>query len=246
MFSGSDRPTRQPEAICRFCQFTFQATVGRLCQAGIRRPNQVLRYLGRYTHRVAISNHRLLAFDGEHVTFRWKDYAHGNKQRKMTLEADGVPAPLYPAHSAAGLRPHPAIRIPHEHPAVQPAGTCPRLLTATPKPTETCPTRPATVPPGGARAVMGKCGSDQTSHHASWPPGAGLSTARRSWQIPRPNTCPGRGRIRVFSAEHVSLTRTTMVLLHRAHRRSRNSKAVSPTLRAVSGLGCQAQAPKTR
>jgi hypothetical protein len=48
---------------------------------------QVLRYLGRYTHRVAISNHRLLAFDGERVTLRWKDYAHGNKQRKMTLAA---------------------------------------------------------------------------------------------------------------------------------------------------------------
>jgi hypothetical protein len=48
-------------------------------------PTQVLRYLGRYTHRVAISNHRLLAFDGERVTFRWKDYAHGSKQRKMTL-----------------------------------------------------------------------------------------------------------------------------------------------------------------
>ena len=47
----------------------------------------MLRYLGRYTHRVAISNHRLLAFDGERVTFRWKDYAHGNKQTKMTLEA---------------------------------------------------------------------------------------------------------------------------------------------------------------
>jgi Putative transposase/Transposase zinc-binding domain len=38
-------------------------------------PMQVLRYLGRYTHRVAISNHRLLAFEQEHVTFRWKDYA---------------------------------------------------------------------------------------------------------------------------------------------------------------------------
>jgi hypothetical protein len=46
-----------------------------------------LRYLGRYTHRIAISNHRLQAFDGEHVTFRWKDYAHGGKQRKMTLLA---------------------------------------------------------------------------------------------------------------------------------------------------------------
>ena len=50
-------------------------------------PTKVLRYLGRYTHRIAISNHRLLAFDGERVTFRWKDYAHGGKQRKMTLLA---------------------------------------------------------------------------------------------------------------------------------------------------------------
>jgi hypothetical protein len=50
-------------------------------------PTLVLRYLGRYTHRVAISNQRLLAFDGERVTFRWKDYAHGNKHKKTTLEA---------------------------------------------------------------------------------------------------------------------------------------------------------------
>jgi hypothetical protein len=50
-------------------------------------PLQVLRYLGRYTHRIAISNHRLLAFDGEHVTFRWRDYAHGNQSRVMTLHA---------------------------------------------------------------------------------------------------------------------------------------------------------------
>jgi len=47
----------------------------------------VLRYLGRYTHPVAISNHRLTAFDGERVTFRWKDYAHGNPQRWRTLPA---------------------------------------------------------------------------------------------------------------------------------------------------------------
>ena len=49
-------------------------------------PEKVLRYLGRYTHRIAISNHRLLVFDSERVTFR-KDYAHGGKQRKMTLDA---------------------------------------------------------------------------------------------------------------------------------------------------------------
>ena len=51
-------------------------------------PAHVLRYLGRYTHRMAISNHRLTAFDGEHVSFRWRDYAHGNRQRVMTLDAE--------------------------------------------------------------------------------------------------------------------------------------------------------------
>jgi Putative transposase len=50
-------------------------------------PLQVLRYLGRYTHRVAISNHRLLAFDGQRVTFRWKDYTHDGKWNHMTLAA---------------------------------------------------------------------------------------------------------------------------------------------------------------
>ena len=47
----------------------------------------VLRYLGRDTHRVAISNHRLIAFDGERVTFQWKDYARGHQWRTMTLTA---------------------------------------------------------------------------------------------------------------------------------------------------------------
>jgi putative transposase/transposase-like zinc-binding protein len=50
-------------------------------------PEHVLRYLGRYTHRMAISNHRLAGFDGEGVSFRWRDYAHGGKQRLMTLDA---------------------------------------------------------------------------------------------------------------------------------------------------------------
>ena len=40
-------------------------------------PEHVLHYLARYTHRVAISNHRLVGFDDGKVTFRWKDYAHG-------------------------------------------------------------------------------------------------------------------------------------------------------------------------
>jgi hypothetical protein len=50
-------------------------------------PQHVLRYLGRYTHRMAISNHRITAFDGNRVSFRWRDYAHGGKQKVMTLDA---------------------------------------------------------------------------------------------------------------------------------------------------------------
>jgi Putative transposase/Transposase zinc-binding domain len=52
-------------------------------------PTQVLAYLGRYTHRVAISNPRLLASSGSQVTFQWKDYRHKgrDKSRAMTLAA---------------------------------------------------------------------------------------------------------------------------------------------------------------
>ena len=51
-------------------------------------PEQVLAYLGRYTHRVAISNHRLLKLENGQVAFRWKDYARGNQQRSMTLKTN--------------------------------------------------------------------------------------------------------------------------------------------------------------
>jgi hypothetical protein len=50
-------------------------------------PGQVLDYLGRYTHRVAISNHRLLSLTDTGVRFRYKDYAHGNRRRVMALPA---------------------------------------------------------------------------------------------------------------------------------------------------------------
>ncbi|WP_327207523.1 IS91 family transposase [Rhizobium johnstonii] len=50
-------------------------------------PEQVLAYLGRYTHRIAISNSRLVSIDGDRVTFRWKDYRTGGRQKVMTLDA---------------------------------------------------------------------------------------------------------------------------------------------------------------
>ena len=50
-------------------------------------PAQVLKYLSRYTHRIAIGNRRLVAMDERSVSFRWKDYAHHNRPRTLTLEA---------------------------------------------------------------------------------------------------------------------------------------------------------------
>jgi hypothetical protein len=51
-------------------------------------PEQVLRYLGRYTHRVAISNHRLVSDEDGQVAFRWRDHRHHNKKKTMTVSAD--------------------------------------------------------------------------------------------------------------------------------------------------------------
>jgi hypothetical protein len=51
-------------------------------------PQQALAYLGRYTHRVAISNHRLVSDEGGQVSFQWKDYRHENERKIMTVNAD--------------------------------------------------------------------------------------------------------------------------------------------------------------
>jgi hypothetical protein len=51
-------------------------------------PEQVLDYVGRYTHRVAISNNRLLDIDQGKVTFRYKDYRHDSQQKTMTMDAE--------------------------------------------------------------------------------------------------------------------------------------------------------------
>jgi hypothetical protein len=51
-------------------------------------PQQVLDYLGRYTHRVAISNNRLLSMEDGTVCFRWKDYRHSNRQKTMAITAE--------------------------------------------------------------------------------------------------------------------------------------------------------------
>jgi hypothetical protein len=86
-FHGPIAYSAEPKQSASFLRTVFRQDWVVYAKPAFGGPTHVLRYLGRYTHRVAISNHRLLAFDGERVTFRWKDYAHGSKQRKMTLSA---------------------------------------------------------------------------------------------------------------------------------------------------------------
>lgn len=57
------------------------------CRKPFKSPGHVVRYLGRYTHRVAISNSRILSFDDQSVSFSWKDYKDDSKSKVMTLEA---------------------------------------------------------------------------------------------------------------------------------------------------------------
>jgi hypothetical protein len=56
------------------------------CKPPFHGPETVLEYLGRYTHRVAIANHRILSFGNGRVAFSWKDYADGNKKKTMILD----------------------------------------------------------------------------------------------------------------------------------------------------------------
>ena len=58
------------------------------CKPPFASAEKVISYLGRYTHRVAISNNRMMAMQDGKVTFRWRDYADGNRMKNMTVTAD--------------------------------------------------------------------------------------------------------------------------------------------------------------
>jgi hypothetical protein len=85
--SGSFARLRQPPEFDRFFrQLKHQQWVVH-AKKPFGGPQQVLKYLARYTHRVAISNGRLVALQDGQVTFRWRDSAHGNQIKLMTLHA---------------------------------------------------------------------------------------------------------------------------------------------------------------
>ena len=87
-FHGHLLPLAEPRAFAAWLRVLFRHDWVVYSKRPFGGPEHVLRYLGAYTHRVAISNSRLVALANGHVTFRWRDSAHGNKKRLMTLPVE--------------------------------------------------------------------------------------------------------------------------------------------------------------
>jgi hypothetical protein len=84
-FHGVLTPLRSPKTFAALLGPLFRTRWVVYCKRPFGGPEHALRYLGGYTHRVAISNHRLVALQDGQVTFRWRDSAHKNKKRLMAL-----------------------------------------------------------------------------------------------------------------------------------------------------------------
>ena len=87
-FHGTLAPLTQPKTFTAWLRLLFRKDWVVYAKRPFGGPEYVLQYLGRYTHRVAISNHRLVSFTDGEVTFRWRDSAHNNEQRSLPLSVD--------------------------------------------------------------------------------------------------------------------------------------------------------------
>jgi Putative transposase len=83
--SHNSRPHQRPKTFAAWLRPLFRSPWMVYSKRPFGGAQHALRYLGQYTHRVAISNHRLVTLANGMVTFRWRDSAHHNKKRLMTL-----------------------------------------------------------------------------------------------------------------------------------------------------------------
>ena len=86
-FAGACQPLATPQAWHQFLAPLQTTEWVVYAKEPLQTPQHVLKYLARYTHRIAIANQRLVALENGQVTFRWKDYKHGHQLRTMTLDA---------------------------------------------------------------------------------------------------------------------------------------------------------------
>ncbi len=88
IFPGGIGHLGEPHAFERYRRQFYNKKWVVYCKPPFDGAEGVLQYLGRYTHRIAISNNRIISIDGGNVSFRWRDYSDGDKQKTMTLKAD--------------------------------------------------------------------------------------------------------------------------------------------------------------
>jgi len=84
---GDLRPLAEPSAFLALCEAATHIDWVVHCKPPFGGPERVLKYLARYTHRVAIANHRLRSLDDGHVSFEWKDYSDRGRTKTLTLDA---------------------------------------------------------------------------------------------------------------------------------------------------------------
>jgi hypothetical protein len=87
-FFGRLEPLSEPDTFAQHCAELKDKEWVVYAKRPFAGPQQVLDYVGRYTHRVAISNNRLLDIENDRVCFQWRDYRAGGQVKTMTLSAD--------------------------------------------------------------------------------------------------------------------------------------------------------------
>jgi hypothetical protein len=88
VFDGAIRHLKAPGNFNLFRKQLYEKKWVVYCKPPFGGPEGVLKYLGRYTHRIAISNNRILNIQDGKVFFRWRDYADNNRLKTMTLKTD--------------------------------------------------------------------------------------------------------------------------------------------------------------
>ena len=142
-FSGDLALLAQPKIFASWLRPLFRKDWVVYSKPPFGGPEYVLQYLGRYTHRVAISNHRLLTLADEKVTLRWRDSADNNQQKLMTLSLDEFLRRFLLTPASQRLRPHTPFRLPRQPPACH----SPAALLSNPR---------LTTPANGSRSIYGQ------------------------------------------------------------------------------------------
>ncbi len=80
-FLGNISPLQEPEAFKELLKGLYSQEWVVYCKPPFKGPEGVLQYLGRYTHRITISNNRIIKMEDDKVSFLWRDYSDGNKDK---------------------------------------------------------------------------------------------------------------------------------------------------------------------